>query len=140
MILLTANNSFKALVAANGGDYAKTFKELEDGVQKGLIQPEAWQVSLCLTVRLLEKPKGIQRIEDLQTKYLIDQTNLEEEERKANTNRSLTIGSSTLMRTHNATTADLQAAAESYAGDPQGVPEWLRKRIRYQDPTGQAAR
>ena len=32
-----------------------------------------------------------------------------------------------------ASVADLQAAAESYAGDPEGVPEWLRKRIRYQD-------
>ena len=96
-----------------------------------------WQASSCLTVTLLEKLKVPTVCKTLETKYLIDQTDLQENERKANYKQKSNDWLEYFDENPDATIADLQAAAESYAGDPEGVPEWLKKRIRYRDPSGQ---
>ena len=134
---IDANNSFNALVNANDGDYIKTFNELEDGVRKGLIQPEALAGIIMPDGKTLGESKRYQRLQDLHTKYLIGQTDLEVNERKAAYKQKTNEWLEYFDENPDATTADLQAAAASYAGDPEGVPDWLKKRIRYRDPSGQ---
>ena len=134
---LTANNAFKELVAGNKGNVIKAFDQLSDGVSKGLIEPSDLAGIIMPDGSTFGESKRYQRLEDLQTKYFIDQTNLEENERKANYKQKSNDWIKYFDENPDATIADLQTAAESYAGDPQGVPEWLRKRISYRDPSGQ---
>ena len=114
---IEANNSFNALVNANDGDYSKTYRELEDGVAKGLIEPESLAGIIMPDGSTLSESKRYSRLQDLHTKYLINQTDLEESERKATHKQKSNEWLSYFDENPDATTADLQAAAASFAGD-----------------------
>ena len=135
---IDANNSFNALVRANEGDFRKTFTELESGVSKGLIEPEALAGIIMPDGRPLSQHARFEHIQNLATKADIDAIELDASQRKAEHKQKSNEWLAYFDSNPDATKADLDAAAASFAGDVQGVPEWLKKRIRYQDPTGQA--